>query len=116
MAETDNRLLAMLGLRVTGDAGPWTFYFSSRKQIVFYPRMPADKPASPAQVVLRAYFKAAAMTWRALPIAKQKAWERASKRAWLRCTGYNLWTYYAVTSDRQTINTIERQSGVSLLT
>lgn len=114
MALTDNKILALLGFNATGDLGPWTLYTSARHQIVFYPRMPALNPPTPLQLVMRNRWSLAAAAWQMLTPAARKNWELASKRARLKITGYNLWLYLSTTGDRATVDTIARQSGVTL--
>jgi len=116
MVSTDNWLLGALGFRVTGDLGPWTFYTSASKSLVFFPRMPAKEPASPAQITQREKFATAGAQWAQLSEEKRREWERAARRAGVRATGYNLFTYLVATGRKRTIQTIERQSGIALLT
>jgi len=114
MARTDNKILALLGFNCTGDLGPYTLYTSTRHQLVFFARVPALNPASPAQAYQRARWIAAAKTWRAGPQYKRNQWELAARRAGLKITGYNLWVYTHVTRDRSILPAIERQTGIAL--
>lgn len=114
VALSDNKILAMLGFSCTGDLGPWTLYTSDRHQIVYYPRMPALNPPSPKQLTQRASITAAAASWRALSNADRTAYETASRRASLKITGYNLWVYLKLTDRRDVVDTIARQTGVTL--
>jgi hypothetical protein len=41
-------------------------------------------------------------------------WETMARRAHVKATGYNLWIYANLTGDWQTIETIQRQSRVTL--
>jgi hypothetical protein len=46
---------------------------------------------------------------------QRRNWEQAAKKAGLKITGYNLFTYWQLTHDRPTIRTVERQSGIPLV-
>jgi hypothetical protein len=115
VARTDNKLLALLGFSCTGDVGPWTMYTSTRRQIVFYPRMPALNPASPKQMTQRAKFTSAALGWRALTAPQRAQYELATRRGSLRLTGYGLWVHFRTTSDNATRATIARQTRTVLV-
>lgn len=114
MARTENKILALLGFSCTGDMGPWTFYTSYRKQIVFFPRMPALNPASQAQLIQRAIWTAAAAAWKAKPTQQRADWEAACRRTSCKITGYNLWVFTLTTGNLTAMETIGRQAGVSL--
>ena len=114
MAQQDNKILALIGFNCTGDMGPYTFYRSSKGQLVFFPRAPALNPPTMTQRVIRQRFVTAGALWRGLTDANQADWLRATVLAKLRITGYNLWLYWCMTSDRGAIAYVERVSGLTL--
>jgi hypothetical protein len=116
MVKQDNKLLALLGFNCTGDVGPWTLYTSKRGALVFYPRVPALSPPSAQQFSQRQRFSQAASLWRMMPQSARDNWELATKRASLKLTGYNLFTFWYTRRDLDIIRTIERQTSLQLLT
>lgn len=115
MVKQRNDLLAFLGWRIQGDLGPWTFYTSARGSIVWYERTPALNPPSAIQQVMRDRWRIAAQAWHSLDQETKARWELASQRANLHITGYNLWVYWRTTQDRTSVETVARQSGLTLL-
>ena len=116
MVKSDKpRLYQFWGWNTQGDFGPYTFYTSKRKGLVFFPRAPPKEPASPWQTHQRKIWTAIADMWTNTTQANRDAWEAASKKLRLSITGYNLWMWYHCHGDRPTIATIERQSGITLL-
>ena len=111
----DRTILRFLGFNTQGDLGPWTFYTSTSKGLVFYLKTPPDKPASYLQLHQRNQMRAAAVVWQTISQDLRDRWETAAKRAHLRITGYNLFTYFQFTRDEETINTIERLANLELL-
>jgi hypothetical protein len=112
MVRTDNKILALVGINCTGDLGPWTFYRSSRRQLVYYARVPALSPASTRQKIQRDRWRCAAKLWALFPPARRAAFERVAKKTGVLATGYNLWVYYHTTRDAATLLTLQRQAGV----
>lgn len=112
---TDQKLLRQLGIHVTGDLGPWTFYTSRLKGLVWFPRSPPLVPASPLQVHQRNKFRRAARLWHSLTPQMRDDWKTATQRANLAITYYNLFVYFVTTDDVAAINTIEQQSSINLL-
>ena len=54
--------------------------------------------------------------WKALQPTERSNWETACRRLSMPLTGYNLFVYWRTAAQSTLeINTIERQSGVSLL-
>lgn len=113
--KTDQKVLKQLGFHVTGDLGPWTFYTSRLKGLVWFPRSPPMVPASPLQVHQRNKFRRAARLWHSLTPAMRNDWKLASQRANLAITHYNLFVYFVTTNDATVINTIENQSSIKLI-
>jgi hypothetical protein len=109
-------LLKLLGLRPTGDLGPYTIYTSKRRATVAFPRSPPMKPPSPKQTLQRHRWKASAAAWANLPQPIRDDWEHAAKRAHITITGHNLFMWFTLAGDRATIQTIEHQSSIHLIT
>jgi len=108
-------LLSCLGLLKWGDIGPLTFYRSKQGKIVAFTKTWPAGPASPDQQVLRDQFRAAAAAWRALPAAKRRQWELASKRASLAMCGYALFVHHQIKADDHAIKAIQRQTFTDLI-
>jgi hypothetical protein len=104
-----------LGWNPTGDFGPWTFYTAHDRRPVFYDRAPPTKPPTWKQRRRITLFRLAAKAWRNLTPELRARWELAAKRAHLRITGYNLWTYVQTTGNRAPVRTVERLSGLQLI-
>jgi hypothetical protein len=116
MAFTLRRGLALAGFNVQGDIGPYTVYTSRRGKFVVFDKAPPLTSASYAQLVQRNRWRGAAKLWRELLPNERARWEEASKKLRLMLTGYNLYVYFSTTNDLPTIRTIERQSGLDLVT
>lgn len=108
-------ILTAIGWNPTGDLGPYTIYTRHRGTPVLYPRAPPKQPPSRKQLYKRAAFTFAGRQWAALDPHRKQAWALAARRARLRISGYNLYTYYLISRDRPAIRTIERQSGLELI-
>jgi hypothetical protein len=115
MITDKNKLLKLLGLRPTGDLGPYTIYTSKRRATVAFPRSPPTKPASLRQRRQRDKWTAAAQAWAELPSTIREHWLNAAKRAALKITGHNLWIWYALAGDDETIRTIEYTAQIALV-
>lgn len=113
-ALAENMLFRFLGFNSQGDLGGWTFYTSKDGGLVFFPKSPPLKPASYLQRVQRNKWKHAAAVWRAYTTEDQQLWETAAKAAHLWITGYNLFIFTITRFDRSYLQTIERQSGITL--
>lgn len=103
-----------LGMYITGDIGPLTFYTSQRAKLVAFPRAPPLVPPSTLQETFREYFRQAATAWRGLTNDERANWLEAATRCNLAIHGYDLWTWYYRTRADDELRTIERQSGLSL--
>lgn len=110
------KLFNFFGWNPTGDFGPWTMYTAKNKKPVMFIKAPPTSPPTPRQQFQRSMFSYIARYWSSLPKETKQTWELAAKRAHLRCTGYNLFVWYHFHNDRNVIQTIERQSGVQLIT
>lgn len=112
MAHVPAGLIRVFGFRHQGDLGPLTTYTSDRGALVVFPRSSPLNPPSAQQLQMRQLFALTAATWRNLTQEQRNAWNELSRRTRLRVTGYNLFTWYQRTQDRETIATIARQAGI----
>lgn len=108
-------ILKYLGFNTQGDLGPWTFYTSKRKGLVFFTKSPPLEPPTLLQIHQRNKFRLAGYVWRTLPPDVQATWQAAAIAAALRITGYNLFVHWITKQDHEVIHTIERQSGINLI-
>lgn len=112
MAQSLEQFLRFCGFNTQGDLGPLTTYTSRRGKLVYFPRAPPKEPASAEQFLQRTKFRMTGNAWRAAAATKRTAWETLSKRANLRVTGYNLFTYWHMTGDNKAIDTLANQTGI----
>jgi len=115
MAQVKREWMGLLGLNSQGDLGALTVYTSATGKLIIFPRAPPLNPPSIEQIYQRQLVVAAARAWNELTTAEKSNWEKAAKRASLKITGYNLFTYWSITHDSAPIQTIEAQTGISLL-
>lgn len=108
-------ILKFLGFNTQGDLGPWTFYTSKRKGLVFFQKSPPLEPPTIRQTHQRNKFRLAGYIWRSLSPEQQDRWRQAAARANLRITGYNLFVHWLTVQDDDAIATIERQSRINLI-
>lgn len=113
--KTDQTILRFMGYHATGDLGPYTFYTTKRKAIVWFEKYWPCKEATPLQAHTRNKFRLAGYLWQALEPQQRVDWLSAQAKANLQITGYNLFVYYICTNDAPTIHTIERQAHLTLL-
>lgn len=103
-----------LGMYITGDIGPLTFYTNQRAKLVAFPRAPPLHPPSTTQEAIRELFRDYATKWRALTHAQRAQWLSAGRKANLAITGYNLFFWFCRSRDEAELRTIERQTGITL--
>lgn len=113
--KTDSPIYRYLGFHATGDLGPYTFYTSRRRGLVWFVKSPPLEPPSPLQSHHRNRFKVCGYLWRAMSQAHRDRWRSAQARAHLSITGHNLFYYYISTMDRDAITTVERIAHLKLL-
>jgi len=107
-------LLKFLGLNTQGDLGPWTFYTSKDKGLVWYPKAPPLTPASYLQSVQRNKWRLCARLWASYTQDQRDAWLQAALRARLWIGGYNLFVYVVTKPDTSVLPAIERASDIDL--
>lgn len=103
-----------LGLKIQGDLGPFTCYTNKRGRVVWFLKAPPKEPPTWMQTLQRNIFSYVGWAWAALTPPQREQWELVAKKASLRITGYNLFSYWAITDDEPTIRTIEQQTGMLL--
>lgn len=119
MALSPQKLGQILGLQVQGDLGPMTCYTQKhkhRRSIVLFPKIWLSDPTTIEQTQHRNRIRAAAREWWTLAASERANWIAAAKRLSLRTNGYALWTFWHMLQLRQPIETIERQTGITLIT
>lgn len=107
-------LLNLLGIVIWGDFADMTMYRCHGKLILFGKTRP-EKPPSDLQVEQRAKFSAAVDAWNGLTQDQRDTWELATRRLSLCLHGWNLYLHWQLTDDTSAIQTIERQTGLTLL-
>lgn len=108
-------ILRFLGFNTQGDLGPWTFYTSKRRGLVWFTKAPPLEPPSFLQIHQRNKFRLVGLLWSYLDLQQKADWELASKQARLKITGYNLFTYWVMSGDEETIETIMDNTAIDLL-
>jgi len=106
---------AILGTNVQGDLGPLTMYTGTPGRVIYFLRAPPKEPPSPRQLHVLAKWVAAANLWWSLEDQQRETWLLIARRAGLRITGYNLFVWWAVVQDNGPIQTLELQTGLSVL-
>jgi len=114
MKTSTNKMLVLLGLKIQGDLGAITCYTSKRNQVVWYVKAPPQEPPSEEQIIQRNKFRAIAIAWWALTSSQREIWKATQDAGHLRITGYNLFSYWTLSGDDAAIQTVARQSGLSL--
>lgn len=116
MAKLDKNIFTVLGLRIQGDLGPWTCYTSKKGKPVIFLKAPPKVGPSRYQYLLRNHFRRLAIDWSNISDADKATWELASKKAGLRCHGYNLFTFFSFPGNQRSVDTIFRQAALSIPT
>ena len=103
-----------LGLKIQGDLGPFTCYTNKRGLVVWFLKAPPQEPPSWIQTHERNMWRYVGWAWAALTRPQRDQWEQTARRARLRITGYNLFTYFQITDDEAVMKTVEHQTGLTL--
>lgn len=104
----------ILGLTVSGDVGGFTIYTDRYNRKVVFPKSPPEKPPSEEQIALRSRFTEAQSAWSVLNASNKAALEEACRKLSVPMTGQNLYIKVALTNDQGALETLERQSGITL--
>lgn len=115
MKTTLTGYLNFFGVRIQGDIGPITCYRSSRRGLVWFPKAPPKCPPTDLQIDHRDKWKDIIENWTELPAATKENWERLTRRASLSLSGINLYIWWRCSQDDAIIQTLQRQTGISVL-
>ncbi len=115
MKTSTNKMMLLMGLKIQGDFGGITCYTNKQNKVVWFQKAPPRKPPSDQQVIQRHQFIQTAEKWKMIGEEEQKRWEDLARKAYLRITGYNLFTYWCLKSDFPAIATVCGQAGMSLV-
>ena len=119
MALSHLQMGSCLGISAQGDLGPMTCYTqrkAGKRSIVMFAKIWLSDPTTVNQLNHRNRIRQAAIAWRLLPEIERKNWQRAAAKLSLKLNGVALWTYWHMLRQRSKIETIEHQSGITLIT
>jgi len=114
MKATRQALFRYLGWNTQGDLGPYTFYTSKRKGLVWFVKAPPKSPPTWKQRLQRTRFQNAALLWHQLTPDQRAAWTTATARAHLKVTAYNFFLYVHLRRDWAAARTVQHQTGIEL--
>lgn len=112
----EDRRLTFIGFKPTGDLGGLTCYSNRKRKVVWFIKTYSKKPPSIRQIHQRLKFTAGAKAWQTIGITEQQKWHAAAHAAYLDLTGYTLFLCHTLHPMPESIATIERLSGVQLIT
>lgn len=104
----------LIGINVSGDIGDLTIYTDRFGKKVPFPKSPPKEPPSPEQTQVRNRFRSAQQTYMALSDSEKLAYEELTKKLSLMMTGQNLWISISMKGDVESLQTMMRQSGVTV--
>ncbi len=104
----------LIGLGVAGDVGGLTVYTDRFGRKVAYPKSPPDKPPSDLQIAQRTRFREAQAAWSALDLGQKLNLELAVMKSSICMTGQNLYITVALKNDQAGLDTIARQTDLTL--
>jgi hypothetical protein len=104
----------LIGIRPTGDVGPFTLYTNRKGKLICFLKTRPAKPLTARQRANMRKFEAIASVWRSMEPAQRADWSLAAKRAGLTITAYNLFIYSQMQPDSSTLLTVQNQSGICL--
>lgn len=107
--------LNFLGLNIQGDIDGITCWRSKRGAVIWYPRAPPKCAPSQLQVDQRAKWRSILDDWNALPAATRANWMLITERASLSIHGLNLYIWWRCAQDDSIVNTLERQTGITVI-
>jgi len=105
----------IIGLIVSGDVGGITIYTDRHNRKIAYPKSPPKEPPTKMQVDVRARFKAAQAEYMAITAEQKADYELLTKAASLCLPGQNLWIHVAMKHTQGTLDTLQRQTGISVI-
>ena len=107
--------LQLLGLRIQGDLDGITCWRSRQGGIIWFPRAPPRKPASALQTLQREKWRAILDDWNAFTDEQRANWMQLADRGHLHMHGMNLYIWWRCAQDDATIQTLEHQTGITVL-
>jgi len=107
--------LNFLGITFQGDIDGITCYRSKTGAVIWFPRAPPKCPATDLQNQLRDKWKAIINDWTELSALARANWNLVCDRASLSLHGLNLYIWWRCSQDDSIIQTLERQTGVTVL-
>lgn len=105
---------SVIGLIVSGDIDGLTIYTDRHGRKIAYPKAPPKEPPTEPQIWLRARFRWAQSQYMALDASERAAWELLACRASLCMTGQNLLIHVAMKHSFELLDTLMRQTGVTV--
>lgn len=108
-------ILQIMGLSIQGDLDGITCWRSKRGAVIWYPKAPPTKPPSALQTQQREKWRAILDDWLALSDSVRANWMLITQRASLSLHGLNLYIWWRCAEDDTIIQTLERQTGISVL-
>lgn len=106
---------SVIALYVSGDLAGFTMYTDRFMRHIAYPLAPPKEPPTALQLRQRARFTQAITAWHATTQANRDAYEQITLALSLAMTGHNLWIHVALTGDFPVLDTLQRQSGISVI-
>ena len=101
-------------MTIQGDMGPLTFSTATNGNLIAFLKAPPRCPPTPNQEMTRERFRRVAESWATLTPTERIQWETLSVRACLRVTGYDLFTYYHMKRGLSIVQTVERQTNLTV--
>lgn len=115
MKTVPTSVLQFMGLSIQGDIDGITCYRSARHGVIWFPKAPPTKPASPLQLAQRVKWRRILDDWLALSDAVRRNWMLITERATLSLHGLNLYIWWRCAEDDSIIETLQRQTGITVL-
>lgn len=104
----------LMGLQVSGDLGGVTIYTDRFGKKVAFPKEPPKTEPSPEQAALRNRFRESQEDYMAMSDQVKLDYENLARRTNIPMTGQNLWISVAMKNNISGLETLERQSGISV--
>jgi len=106
---------SLLALNISGDLDGYTYYVNKNRKVVAYPSVPALRPPTLAQQIVRARFALAMQGWSALTPEARSHYNEACDRLCLCMWGANLFANLSLTDPGDLHKTISQQVGLPLV-
>jgi hypothetical protein len=108
-------LLNFFGVIIQGDFADITCYRSKNGTLIWFPKAPPRKPPSELQIDQRDKWSDIIENWVELPQATRDKWELVCQRESLWISGINLYIWWRCSLDDSIIHTLERHTGITLI-